>query len=790
LRIIDFYLTLTIPKAKIIIIRRQRIDITGTVQGVGFRPAVCRIARRLGLTGFVYNDTKGVVVEIQGNERQIEKFSPALESGPDQPRLAKTKSRDVINIPVIQDEAEFTIKKSDATGIGTSEVTADMATCGDCLAELNDIEDFRHRYPFINCTNCGPRYSIIKSIPYDRPNTTMSKFQMCVSCAEQYNDIANRRFHAQPVACESCGPKIRLTDPNGEILTTDTEETISAAAKMLTEGKIVAIKGIGGFHLAVDALNEEAVKILRLRKKRDRKPFALMAYSLERIKLYAEVSEQAEQLLKSPEAPIVLLPKKDSSAIAPSVAQGFATLGFMLCYAPLHYMIFARDIDVLVMTSANISDEPLICDNDLALEKLGDIADAFLMHNRDVYRQIDDSVFHIIENKSVPLRRARGYVPTPIQSKLSIIEDILATGSDMKNTFCFAKQKQFICSEYIGDLANAEVYHHYAKSIDHLSGLLEAEAKVIACDLHPGYFSTKYAESKNVKKTIHIQHHWAHAASVLAENNIEGPTIALVCDGTGYGTDGAIWGCECLISSLEKFDRFAHMSYFPLPGADKASKEAIRPLLGLLMKAYGDGFDLNTLVCVLEKIEPDIRKISIIVQQIEKKINTLETSSLGRVFDAVAALAGVGSYNTFDAELPMKLEACITKDVDLVYDFKLSGNRNGPLQLDLCPMFPQIIADVINNSPKGLISAKFHNTLASAIAEMAIKAGQKTNLNTVVLSGGVFCNQYLLERTAKALNKNNFMVLFNVEVPSNDGGISLGQAAIAAAILRKKSNHR
>ncbi len=748
---------------------------------MGFRPAVYGIATRLGLTGFVYNNTKGVTIELQGLERLIEEFLHALKSGPERPVMANIKTIDIIGIPLVQDEAEFVIKKSEALGDVFSEVAADTALCRDCLRELNDAEDYRYRYPFINCTNCGPRYSIIKSIPYDRPCTTMRTFKMCPVCSEQYDNPVNRRFHAQPVACEKCGPGIWLTDGRGNILTDNKDETITTTAQMLRNGKIVAIKGIGGFHLAVDALNEEAVKILRQRKQRDNKPFALMACSVKKIKQYAQVSRQAEHLLKSPGGPIVLLPKKGSCAIAPSIAQGFSTLGFMLCYTPLHYLIFEQEIDVLAMTSANISDEPLICDNGPALERLGDIADGFLMHNRDIYRQIDDSVFHLIENKPVPLRRARGYVPAPVESDIDCPVDILAAGSDMKNTFCFVKKNKFICSEHIGDLADGRVHHHYIKSIDHLASLFEVEPKIIACDLHPGYLSTQYAQSKNPEKTLHIQHHWAHAASVLAENNMNGPVIAMICDGTGYGSDGAIWGCECLIASVEKFDRFAHLAYFPLPGADRASKEAVRPLLGLLTKAYGDKFDID----ILQKIEPDTQKIEIILQQIEKKLNTVQTSSLGRVFDAVAALIGIGNHNSFDAELPMKLEACIAGGIDSAYDFELVENDSGLLQLDLGLMFRQIIADVETNVPVGVMAAKFHNCLCDGLVAMAQKAREKTKLNTVALSGGVFCNRYLAEKTIKFLKKNDFNVLSNVAVPSNDGGISLGQAAIAAAVAVK-----
>ncbi|MHC4439943.1 MAG: carbamoyltransferase HypF, partial [Planctomycetota bacterium] len=618
-------------------IKRQKISITGQVQGVGFRPAVYRIARSLGLSGIVYNDTRGVTVELQGEAETITEFLTRLRSGPDKPPLAVIASCDAVDIPVIESEAEFVIEMSDSLGSPLSQVTADIATCRDCLAEMGDKEDFRCGYPFINCTNCGPRYSIVKTIPYDRPNTTMSAFKMCEKCAAQYKEVKDRRFHAQPVACSACGPQIRLTDNTGKTIIEQTENVIAEAARLLSAGKIVAIKGIGGFHLAVDALNSEAVERLRRRKKRDHKPFAMMTDSIEQIKEYAIVSEAAGRLLSSPQSPIVLLPKKPDSPIVPSVAEGVNTYGFMLCYAPLHYLLFAQDIKVLVMTSGNISDEPLICKNDKALERLGDVADAFLMHDREIYRQVDDSILHFADEQPAFLRRARGYVPTPILMEKCCRADIFAAGADLKNTFCFAKQNQLICSEHIGDLEDAEVYHHYIDSIEHLRGLFEVEPKIVVCDLHPGYLSTRHALSMPDVKIIQVQHHWAHIASVLVEHNLEGPVIGLAADGTGYGTDGAIWGCECLIASLEKFERFGHLSYYWLAGGDKASKEPVRPALSLLKKAYGNEFTLNEFDWLLERIEPDKSRLQMISEQLKKGVNCVETSSLGRVFDAVAA---------------------------------------------------------------------------------------------------------------------------------------------------------
>jgi hydrogenase maturation protein HypF len=782
------------------LVKRQRIFITGRVQGVGFRPAVYRIASSLALTGRVRNDTKGVTIEIQGENQKIDEFLTRLQST-DKPSLAQIKSCKTSDIPLIDNESEFIIEQSDTQGTALSQVTADIATCNDCLHELKDPNDFRYHYPFINCTNCGPRYSIVKTIPYDRTNTTMSVFTMCNKCAAQYTDVNDRRFHAQPVACPACGPKIWLTNNTGKIIKKQTDDVIKETARLLKAGKIVAIKGIGGFHLTVDALNDKAVLRLRQRKRRDHKPFAMMADSIEKIKKYAIVSNQAEDLFKSPQSPIVLLPKKEDSGIAPSVAEGVDTLGFMLCYAPLHHLLFAQGLDVLVMTSGNISEEPLICKNEKALQRLGDIADAFLMHDREIYRQVDDSVVHFIDNQPVPLRRARGYVPTPIFIQQTSKQDIFAAGSDMKNTFCFVKQNQIICSEHIGDLEDAEVYHHYIDSIEHLRQLFEVEPKVVVCDLHPGYLSTQYATSLQNVKVIQVQHHWAHIASVLAEHGLEGPVIGIECDGTGYGTDGAIWGCECMIATLDKFERFGHLAYYDLPGADKASKQAIRPLLALLKKSFADDFDLKKFNWLLDRIQTNTDENSklktqnpvlsvvegskLIIEQIEKHINTVQTSSLGRVFDAVAVILGLGSYNYFDAQLPMALEAIADEHVEENYNFELNRKIGEPLQLDLRIMIKQLLAEVKKDTSAGIISAKFHNTIAAGLLQMAQTARDETSLNTVALSGGVFCNRYLTNRLIKLLRKQGFEVLYNREVPANDGGLSIGQAAIAISISKR-----
>jgi hydrogenase maturation protein HypF len=740
----------------------------------------------LGLAGYVYNDAKGVTVELQGDQARIGEFLVRLK-GEDKPPLAEIKTCEAVDTAVIDGENEFVIRESESEGTALAHVTvtADMAVCQDCLSEMADKGDFRYRYPFINCTNCGPRYSIVQTIPYDRPNTTMSVFKMCERCAGQYADVTDRRFHAQPVACSVCGPKVWLADGKGRVIEEQSDKAIKEMSRLLREGKVVAIKGVGGFHLAADALNNEAVKRLRERKKRDHKPFAMMAASIEKIKEHAIVSERAERILKSPQSPIVLLPKKKDATIAPSVAEGVSAFGFMLCYAPLHYLLFAEGIEVLVMTSGNISDEPLICRNEKALERLGGVADALLMHDREIYRQVDDSIVHFIDGEPVLLRRARGYVPTPILTDTVCAQDVFAAGSDLKNTFCFVKQNQLICSEHIGDLEDAEVYHHYMDSIEHLRQLFEVEPKVIACDLHPGYLSTQYALSLPAERVIQIQHHWAHIASVLVEHNLAGPVIGIECDGTGYGTDGAIWGCECMIASLTDFERFGHLAYYPLAGADAASKEAIRPLLGLLKKTYGEDFNIREFRWLLEPVEPDTNRQNIILEQIEKEINTVESSSLGRVFDAVAAMVGLGDHNHFDAQLPMALEAIIERDVEESYGFELLSSAGEPVQLDLRKVIGQLIEDVRARTDRGVISAKFHNCIADALLAMAQKAREKTGLDTVALSGGVFCNRYLTNRLVRLLKESDFRVLFNRDVPSNDGGISLGQAAIAAALLRR-----
>ncbi|MDD5011342.1 MAG: carbamoyltransferase HypF [Phycisphaerae bacterium] len=759
---------------------RKKITVQGQVQGIGFRPFIYTLAAELNLTGFVYNYTQGVIIEMQGEKDNIEKFIVRLKNAPKEKPLLKITALDLADIEPTAGEKTFEIRQSESDGIISAEVAADITVCEDCLAEMFDKNDFRYRYPFINCTNCGPRYSIIKSIPYDRPNTTMSVFPMCDKCSQQYENVEDRRFHAQPVACPVCGPKIKLCSSKGGEIENNSDKVISKTVQLLQEGKIVAIKGLGGFHLACDAENNDAVKNLRQRKLRDANPFAMMAADLEKIRQFAIVDKKAEEILRGIESPIVLLPKKEPNTIASSVAEGVNTFGFMLPFTPLHHLIFAEGkLNALVMTSGNICDEPLICRDDEAIEKLGNIADAFLFYERVIYRQVDDSIVHIIKDEPVLLRRSRGFVPRAFISKNSASADIFAVGADLKNTFCFVKKNRYIVSEHIGDMADASVYKHWLNSIEHLRKLIKVEPSIVACDMHPGYLSSQYSRRLKKDKLIEVQHHWAHIASVLAEHNRDEKVIGLVADGTGYGTDGTIWGCECLIASLEDFQRFGHLSYYPLAGGDAAAKEAIRPIIGL-MKKYG----LSIPDSILDEIEPDRKKRDTIAEQIGKNINVVKTSSLGRLFDAASALCGLGSRNNFEAQLPMALEAIADMRTREFYPFELK-NENGTAMVEIGDMLKAIAADRIGKVDKTVISAKFHNTIAEFFLALARQGRDKTGINTAAVSGGVFCNRFLSERLIELLQNDGFEVLFNRFVPANDGGISLGQAAIAAKITGK-----
>jgi len=766
---------------------RLKVQLTGRVQGVGFRPTAYRIATALGLSGIVRNDGQGLTIEVQGQKALVDQFISRITDR-DRPPLAAITGLEARPIQPVAGEEGFVIEASHLEGSPECEVCPDMAVCDQCLQEMADPNDPRYAYPFINCTNCGPRYTIIKAIPYDRPNTTMSGFQMCSVCSSQYHDVHDRRFHAQPVACPECGPRVWLTGPDGRTVVADTANAIAHAARMLQDGKVLAVKGIGGFHLMVDATNEQAVRLLRKRKRRDHKPFAMMAASLADIQMHADISPVARQVLTSPQAPIVLLPRRDGHGVAPSVAASVKQFGFMCCYAPLHRLLLEMGPRVVVATSGNISDEPLICDNDLALSRLGTVADGFLMHDRPIYRQVDDSVVHIIDGRPAMLRRARGYVPSPITMGVSASRQVLALGSDLKNTFSLVKDDQIICSEHIGDLADAEVFRHYVRSISDLQDLFDVRPSVLVCDMHPGYVSTAYAKrlQDGFKHLIHVQHHWAHVASVMAEHQLTGPVIGIVADGTGYGTDGVIWGCECLIADLHGFERFGHLQYYALPGGDKAAREPIRPLIGLLSTAVAA--DPGQYQWILDLVEPDRAIQGFICRQVSGSINVVQTSSLGRVFDAIAAVLGLGRFNHFDAQLPMALEAIASADVVEEYPVSFSSNGSGPVRMDIGPLIEALLRDLHRAVEPRVIAARFHNGIARGLLMMAQMAGRRTGLRQVALSGGVFCNRYLAERLIGLLRQSGYDVYWNQQFPTNDGGISVGQAAIAARLTTATSH--
>ena len=762
-------------------------ELRGRVQGVGCRPWVYRLAVRRGLSGFVRNDAAGVRIEVQGEAASVAGFMAELQvvGLAERPALLEVSEFVKGEMPLVEGEAGFRIADSASGGDALAGVTPDTAVCGACLAEMQDAGNFRYRYPFITCTHCGPRYSIIQRIPYDRPMTTMGAFALCGRCRGQYEDAGDRRFHAQPVACGACGPRVRLTDAAGAEIEGDSDAAIARAAALLREGKIVAIKGIGGFHLAVDALNEGAVVRLRQRKRRQAKPFAMMAADAATVGRYAAVDDISQKLLESPQRPIVLVEKRDGGGIAPSVAEGTSRFGFMLCYAPLHYLLFGEaGISVLVMTSANFSEEPLICDNGQAVEELGDVADAFLMHDRGIYRQTDDSVVQVVDGGAAFLRRGRGYVPEALYRERASERVIFAAGADLKNTFCFLKGDQYLVSEHIGDLAEGRAYRHYIRSVGHFERLFEAAPAAVVCDLHPGYLSSHFAEGLGIAPLIRVQHHWAHAASAMAEYNHAGPVIGLIADGTGYGTDGAIWGCECLIATLKEFRRFGHLAYFPLAGGDRAAKEAIRPLVGLL-SAEGRYADVARYGDVVERIEADGEKVRLICEQIGKGVNVTPTSSLGRLFDAAAAVIGAGTCNRFEAELPMALEALTRGGGESGYPVELVQQGDGVWLWRYEAIVEGMIQDVRAGAAKAAMATRFHNAVCDGMLGLSRKAREATGLTTVALSGGVFCNRYLAERMIRRLKDEGFCVLWKRRVPVNDGGVSLGQAAIGAAMVEK-----
>jgi hydrogenase maturation protein HypF len=755
-------------------LERQRLTITGVVQGVGFRPFVYGLALQHGLTGYVGNHSGGVFVEVEGPPEALLAFQRDLTGQP--PPLAHIEQVAVERVP-LQGNLAFTIVPSQAEVTASTLISPDICLCADCLAELFDPHNRRYRYPFINCTNCGPRFTIIKDIPYDRPLTTMAAFSMCPACQAEYEHPLDRRFHAQPNACPVCGPQLWLelnpqfqaAGPHFAALNGD------EAQQLLAAGQIVAVKGLGGFHLACLATDDQALQTLRQRKGRVDKPFAVMAPDLETVRYLAELSEAEAALLSSKERPILLLRKKAGSPLSGWVAPGNRYVGVMLPYTPLHYLLLASpQTSVLVMTSANQSDEPIVKDNDEARQRLAGLADAFLFHNRDIHARCDDSVVRMFQGAELPLRRSRGYAPFPVKLPLTL-PPTLAVGGELKSTFCLTRDDYAFMSQHIGDMENLETLEAFDQAVRHFKHLFRVEPELIACDLHPGYLSTRWAqEHANGLPLLPVQHHHAHIAAVMAEHQLQGqePVIGFSFDGTGYGTDGAIWGGEVFIADYRGFERVAHLSYTPLAGGDAAVKRPYRQALAQLWAA-GVPWD-ERLPCVAACSEIERR---VIQRQLETGFNTVPTSSLGRLFDAVASLAGVRQVVTYEAQAAIEFEALAASGFDTAYRFDFNGTV-----FSAAPLIQAVAADVLAGTPIPVMAAKFHHAVAEVMLQLSLHLRRQTGLNRVALSGGVFQNTTLLELATQRLQAQNFTVLTHRRVPPNDGGLALGQAMIGAKV--------
>jgi hydrogenase maturation protein HypF len=755
---------------------RVQILVKGVVQGVGFRPYVFSLARRRDLRGQVLNNATGVLIDVEGEKNAIDQFIDEIKSGTPLSHIESVERRD--NLP-LANYLEFRIVESESAGRKFVPISADISTCADCLTELFDPRDRRYRYPFINCVNCGPRFTIVEDVPYDRAKTTMREFTMCAACQAEYENPYDRRFHAEPTACAVCGPRLCLTDENGRQLESG-DDAISHARGLLLRGHILAVKGVGGFHLACDAANAEAVERLRRRKYREDKPFALMAGSIEMIEDYCSVSTFERDLLLSTQRPIALLARKPESALSDwprAVAPGMNSLGFMLPYAPLHYLLLENLDRPLVMTSGNVSDEPICYENREALERLGKIADYFLFHDRRIHVRADDSVVYARRNKEVILRRSRGYAPRAIKTSFSFAREVLACGAELKNTFCLARGDHAFISHHIGDLENLETLLSFEHGIDHFKRLFNMRPEVIVHDLHPEYISTKYAmalDDELVK--IGVQHHHAHIVSCMADNGVDGEVIGVAMDGLGFGTDGRLWGGEFLVVDFARAERVAHLEYTPMPGGTKAIREPWRMAMSYLHRALGDevlDLDLDFVRRRDRRVWARLRRI------IEQGMNSPETSSMGRLFDAVASLTGMRDVAHYEGQAAIELEMMADESQGGGYEFDHSGEIIGP-----APVIRDIVADLVRRVPATAIAAKFHNAVAGMIFQVARRIRAERGLNRVALSGGVFQNRLLLKRTTRLLEAAGFEVFTHGRVPPNDGGIALGQAVVGDAMIK------
>jgi hydrogenase maturation protein HypF len=762
--------------------RRSEIRVRGVVQGVGFRPFVYRLAQEENLSGFIGNDTDGVIIEVEGLETQIDSLVSRLRT--DAPPMSRIDSV-VVNELLTTGEAGFRIVASDVLGQVSTGIPADAATCSDCFRELFDPADRRYRYPFLNCTNCGPRFTITRRIPYDRPQTSMAAFTMCAACKAEYDDPRNRRFHAQPNACSVCGPRVWLTRGDGdEIVSAD---AVTDAVDRLVAGEILAIKGIGGFHLSVDATNEAAVMRLREHKHRYGKPLAVMVRDIDSARRLCELTEVEEGLLRSAARPIVLVRARRGSAIAPSVAPGIPWLGVYLPYAPLQHLLFADPrVRALVMTSANLSEEPIAIDNSEALSRLSNIADEFLMHDREILQRCDDSVVAEVDGAPQLIRRARGFVPLGVELPFDS-PPLLAVGGHLKSVFVLARSRFAYQSQHLGDLENLTSLNFFKESLDHLMHTFEIEPQSVAHDLHPGYLSTAWAEEWATEKglpLIAVQHHHAHIAGCMGEHQLEGPVIGLALDGTGYGTDGRVWGGEVLICTLERFDRFAHLDYVPMPGGDAAVREPWRMALGHLLSA---GFDVQSprMLRLLGERSDDAR---LLLRMIERNVNSPLTSSLGRLFDAAAAVVLGRRVVDYEAQAAIELEGvAVDAEDEATYPMELIGGKwesREAVRISPKPLWTSLLEDLWGGASNAQIAARFHAGVANGFVQAAVLARIATGISQVALSGGVMHNRRLAGLLRTGLEAEGMQVFQHRDVSPGDGGLSYGQAVIAAARLR------
>jgi hydrogenase maturation protein HypF len=751
---------------------RAKITVHGAVQGVGFRPFVYRLATELRLCGSVLNSSQGVFIEVEGPLDFVQLFLARLEK--EKPPLAIIQSLESSFLDVAGYEG-FEIRYSDHTGPKTALILPDIAICADCLREIFDPANRRYRYPFTNCTNCGPRFSIIEELPYDRPNTSMRRFKQCPECETEYHDPLNRRFHAQPNACSKCGPHLELWDKSRNVLASE-DVALVKAVELITQGKIVALKGIGGFQLICTAREDEVVIQLRQRKRREGKPFAVMYPALEQVGRDCVVSGLEERLLHSPESPIVLLMRQyGESAIAPTVAPGSRTLGVMLPYTPLHQLLMRELGFPVVATSGNLANEPICIDEIEALDRLKDIADYFLVHDRPIVRHVDDSIARIVCNREMVLRRARGYAPLPVRMR-EPLPSVLAVGAHLKNTVALNVGRDVFISQHIGDLETTMALAAFHRTVADLPKLYDTQPELVACDLHPDYISTKYAIGTH-RTVERVQHHWAHVLACMAENELDSPVLGVSWDGTGYGTDGTIWGGEFLVPDEDSFQRVAYFRQFRLPGGEMAVKEPRRTALAILFEIWGqDGLEDEGLAPVAQFSKTER---GLIRQMLAKGISAPVTSSAGRLFDAVASLLGIRQVVTFEGQAAMELESVIGSEVTEVYPFKLSNAV--PQIVDWAPMISEILIDLQRGISPGVISAKFHNTLADIVVEVA----RQVVTPKIVLTGGCFQNRYLLEQAVQRLSQAGFKPYWHQRVPPNDGGIALGQIAAAARVSHR-----